>query len=201
MTYVVLVLPLLCQPLGEANKSAGSVATEKPCVKISFSIVKTWYYRFCVQRQIKTSIGAMITYRCTRNKVRDGCELSAVRIDEGLIPGSGIFVSDLDYTSEDGTTIILGEVFQGCWELIVLAVQSLLSGCYGLIEGNGRGGGSNRFYKYRTTIRCRRRRERITWQRTWFNERRAEGDDLFMDIIQQLLLRRLISHTIPCCFC
>ena len=61
-----------------------------------------------------------------------------MRIDEGLVPSTSLFVADLDHVGQGNGSILLCDELDSCGPVIVLAVEKGLRFGNRLVDGEGR---------------------------------------------------------------
>jgi len=78
------------------------------------------------------------TYRSLADEVGNGNQLSSVSIDECLEPSSSVVVLNLDNMGQDGSAIVLGQVFESSGVLVESSRECLFGSSDSILKGDGR---------------------------------------------------------------
>ncbi len=134
---VVVVVPSLCQPSGDATVFWGSTKFSKPSTSVSLVIGRT---RYCVRREVSTHIASTTppTDRDLRDEVGQLNDIARMGIDEGLEPRASLVVLNLHDVRKGEGAVLLGDELDGRWVLVELARERTLRLRDGIINGERR---------------------------------------------------------------
>ena len=139
---VVVVVPSLCQPLGEAAGFCGSVRFSKPSGIVSLVMGRT---RYCDRPQSAVAAPHYqrrgSAYRSLRDEIGELDDLARVRVNERLEPRARLLVLDLHDVSERERAVLLGDKLERRWVLVEFAGERALGLSDRILEGQ-RGGGA-----------------------------------------------------------